>query len=155
MCSIILRNFLLEESCTHTCVKALEAKAFLLVGYAYASVAHILFCVAGFMHNLVPFLNQAFVKEVLEVLKSSVYIHFYLLPGLIELLIELLAMGACTCVKCIVLLLEIVCEKLQNLCSLRKLHFSRINLKSNMCAMASLVLLSEYFINPSFISHNM
>ena len=98
----------------HACIEAVKAKALLLVGYMYASMAHVPFCVAGLVHNLIPFLDQAFIKEVLEVLKSGIYVPFYLLLGLIKLLLELLAMGACTHVKLIVLLLESIQEKLHN-----------------------------------------
>ena len=45
---------------------------------------------------------------------NIIYICFYHLPVLSYLLLELLAMVTCTCVKLIVLLLEIVQEKLHN-----------------------------------------
>ena len=103
---------MLDKQCTHALVEALKAKALFFDGYPYASMAHISFCVAGFLHDLVPFLNQAFIEEVLEVLKGSIYVPLYLLPDLIKLLLELLAKGACTLLKSIILLLEVVQEKL-------------------------------------------
>ena len=115
MLSIVLRYLLLDEPHAHAYIEALKAKASLLVGHVYASPVYIPFCVAGLTHDLVPFLNQAFIKEVLEVFKSGIYIPFHLLPGLFKLLLKLLAMGACTHFKSIVLLLEVVQEKLQNL----------------------------------------
>ena len=80
----------------------------------YASMAHIPFCVAGLVHNLIPFLDQAFVKEVLEVFKSGIYVPFYLLLGLVEVLLELLAKRTSTHVKSIVLHLESVKRELCN-----------------------------------------
>ena len=115
--SAIPRNFLFEKSCGHGCVKALKAKASLLVGYTYASMAHIPFCVAGFLKDLVPFLDQVFIKKVLEVRKRGIYVPFYLFWGLIKLPLELLAMGTSLHVKSIVLLLEVVEEELHIFCS--------------------------------------
>ena len=66
----------------------------------------------GFLHDLVRFLDQAFIKEVLEVLKSGIYVSFFLLLGLIKLLLELLAMGTSAHFKSILLLLEVIKEKL-------------------------------------------
>ena len=69
-------------------------------------MAHVPLRAAGFLHDLIPFLDQAFVKEVLEVLKSGIYVSFCLLLGLVNVLLKLLAMGASMHVKSIILLKE-------------------------------------------------
>ena len=77
-------------------------------------MAHVPFCVAGLVHNLIPFLDQAFIEEVLEVLKCGIYVPFYLLPGLVEVLLKLLAKHTSVHFKSIVLQLEMVKKELHN-----------------------------------------
>ena len=98
----------------HTRVKAVKAKALLLVGYTYAALAYVPFCVTGFLHHLVPFLDQAFIEEVLKVLKSGIYVPFYLLLGLVKLLLKLLAMGTCVHLNSIILLFLLPMMTMQN-----------------------------------------
>ena len=126
MLSTVLRDLLLDQSCTHTCVKAVKAKALFLVGNAYAATAHVPFCVAGLVHNLIPFLDQAFIEEILKVLKSGIYVPFYLLPGLVKVLLELLATGTSVHVKSFLLQLECVESDLCNF-----LFFAEIALAYN------------------------
>ena len=84
---------------------------------------NIIFCVACFAHNLIPFINQALIEQVLEVLESQIYIGLYLLLGICKVLLVLLVIGTHARVELILLLLEVVEQHLRNLLLLQEVVF--------------------------------